>query len=153
MISIPAPEPRPTQVRWLIVAMLTVLVASSQFNRVSISVAGNEHFIGNDRLSEKQAGMVYSVFLLVYAICMLPGGWLIDRVGPRRALTGMGLGLGFWVAVTGLLGWTGLAISAMLLPLLVIRGLAGASSAPLHPGAARSVSLWKQCDHNLGGHT
>src|SRR5437762_9537329 len=30
----------------------------------------------------------------------------------------------------------------MLLPLLVIRGLAGATSVPLHPGAARSVSLW-----------
>ena len=28
------------------------------------------------------------------------------------------------------------------LPLIAIRGLAGATSVPLHPGAARSVSLW-----------
>jgi MFS family permease len=30
----------------------------------------------------------------------------------------------------------------MLLPLILIRGIAGASSVPLHPGAARAVSLW-----------
>ena len=41
-----------------------------------------------------------------------------------------------------MIGWTGLLLSAMFLPLLVIRGLAGATSVPLHPGAARAVSLW-----------
>ena len=108
----------------------------------SISVVGDEHFIGPDKLSKEQVGMVYSALLLVYTICMIPGGWLIDRIGPRRALTGMGLGLGFCAMLTGMLGWIGLTIAAMWVPLLLIRGLAGAASVPLHPGAARSVSLW-----------
>jgi MFS transporter, ACS family, D-galactonate transporter len=132
---------RPTNVRWLIVAMLVGLVFLAHFNRIAISVAGSERFIGHG-LSEEQMGRVYSAFLLVYTIGMLPGGWLIDRLGPRWALAGMGVGLGVCAAMTGVLGVFGLAVAALYLPLLVIRGVAGASSITLHPGAARAVSLW-----------
>ncbi len=132
----------PTHVRWRIVALLSGIVFLAHFNRVSISVAANANFIGPDKLTEEQMGLIYSAFLLVYTLGMLPGGWLIDRIGPRRALTGMGLGLGFWAAMTGVLGWTNASIAALFVPLLLIRGLAGATGVPLHPGAARSVSLW-----------
>jgi MFS family permease len=138
----PAPLARPTNVRWLIVALLMGLAFLAHFNRVSISVAGKQHFISPDRLSEEQMGLVYSAFLLVYTFGMLPGGWLIDRIGTRRAMAAMGVGLGFCAALTGALGWSGLTIPAMFVPLLLIRGVAGASSVPLHPGAARAVSLW-----------
>jgi MFS family permease len=135
------PTPRPTNVRWLIVALLVALVFLAHFNRVSIAVAGNERFIGHG-LSDVQMGRVYSAFLLVYTLGMLPGGWLIDRLGPRWALTIMGVGLGFCAALTGVLGLFGLAVAALYAPLMLIRGLAGASSITLHPGAARAVSLW-----------
>src|SRR5437763_372471 len=127
-MSSPSPVSRPTNVRWMIVVLLMGLAFLAHFNRVSISVAGKEHFIGPGKLSEEQMGLVYSAFLLVYTIGMLPGGWLIDRVGPRRAMAAMGLGLGFCAALTGTLGWSGLAIPAMLFPLLFIRGVAGAAS-------------------------
>lgn len=133
---------KPTNVRWLIVLLLAGLVFLAHFNRVGISVAANAHFIGPDKLSESQMGLVYSAFLLVYTIGMLPGGWMLDRFGPRRMMAAMGVGLGFWAAITGALGWAGLALPALFVPLLVIRSLAGATSVPLHPGAARSVSLW-----------
>jgi len=126
----------------MIVGLLMGLAFLAHFNRVAISVAGKQHFIGPDRMSEEQMGLVYAAFLLVYTAGMLPGGYLIDRIGPRRAMASMGVGLGFCAALTGTLGWSGLAVSAMLLPLLVIRGVAGAASVPLHPGAARAVSLW-----------
>jgi MFS transporter, ACS family, D-galactonate transporter len=131
-----------TNVRWLIVLLLCGFTFLAHFNRVSISVAGSERFIEPGKLSEQQMGFVYSAFLLVYTFGMLPGGYVIDRVGPRLAMTAMGLGLGFWAALTGTAGWFGLSIAAMFLPLIVIRALAGATSVPLHPGAARSVSLW-----------
>ena len=136
------PGSRATRIRWLIVLLLMGFTFLAHFNRVSISVAGTAHFIGPGRLTEEQMGYVYSAFLLIYTIGMLPGGWLIDRIGPRWALTAMGLGLGFWAALTGMLGWLGLTTAALFVPLLVIRGLAGATSVPLHPGAARAVSLW-----------
>src|SRR3954471_8287885 len=129
------PDSPPTNVRWRIVAMLVGLVFLAHFNRIAISVAGTERFIGHG-LSEEEMGGVYSAFLLVYTIGMLPGGWLIDRLGPRWALTGMGLGLGVCAGMTGVLGVFGLAMAALSLPLLVIRGVAGASSITLHPGAA-----------------
>jgi ACS family D-galactonate transporter-like MFS transporter len=141
-MSSPSPAPRPTNVRWMIVVLLMGLAFLAHFNRISMPVAGKQHFIGSDKLSEAQMGVVYSAFLLVYTIGMLPGGYFIDRVGPRRAMAAMGVGMGFCTALTGVLGWSGLAVSAMFLPLLLVRGVAGASSIPLHPGAARAVSLW-----------
>ncbi|MFO0798245.1 MAG: MFS transporter [Gemmataceae bacterium] len=133
---------RPTRVRWLVVALLAGLAFLAHFNRVSISVAAKAHFIGPGLLTAAQMGMVYSAFLFVYTLGMLPGGYLLDRAGPRRAMTVMAVGLGFWAALTGVLGWSGLGVAAMFVPLLLIRGLAGATSVPLHPGAARAVSLW-----------
>jgi MFS family permease len=143
-MSDPTPLSRPTKVRWMIVVLLMGLAFLAHFNRLSISVAGKKHFIGEDslHLSKTQMGVVYSAFLLVYTIGMLPGGYWIDRVGPRRALTAMGLGVGFCVVLSGMLGWSGLTIPAMFLPLILIRSVAGATNVPLHPGAARAVSLW-----------
>src|SRR5262245_1777272 len=135
------PPARPTNVRGLIVAMLIGLVFLAHFNRIAISVAGSERFIGHG-LSEEEMGRVYFAFLVVYTFGMLPGGWLIDWLGPRWALAGMGVGLGICAALTGVLGVFGLAVAALYVPLLLIRGLAGASSITLHPGAARAVSLW-----------
>ncbi len=103
-----ATPPRPTNVRWMIVLLLVGFSFLAHFNRISITVAGNAHFIGPGKLSEVQAGMVYSAFLLIYTIGMLPGGWLIDRFGPRWAMTRMGLGFGFFRpsrACSAGLGW------------------------------------------------
>jgi len=136
------PTSNSANARWLIVALLVGFTFLGHFNRISVSVAANAHFIGPDKLSEQQIGYVYSAFLLVYTILMIPGGWLIDRIGPHWAMTLMGLGLGACAALTGVLGWIGLSITAMFVPLLLIRGIAGASSVALHPGAARAVSLW-----------
>ena len=137
-----SPESKPTSIRWLVVGLLMGLAFLAHFNRLGMSVAGKEHFIGPDRMSAEQMGLVYSAFLIVYTLGMLPGGYLIDRFGPRRAMTAMGVGLGVCSALTGSLGWIGLAIPALFVPLLAIRGIAGAASVPLHPGAARTVSLW-----------
>src|SRR4051812_7582424 len=103
-MSLPAPNPKPTNVRWMIVVLLMSLVFLAHFNRVGISVAGKKYLTGPDKLSKEQMGLVYSAFLLVYTLGMLPGGWLIDRIGPRWALAGMGLGFGFCAAMTGALG-------------------------------------------------
>src|SRR4051812_42057192 len=104
---------RPTAVRWLIVLLLVGLIFLAHFNRIGISVAGTAKFIGPGKLSEEQMGRVYFAFLLVYTLGMLPGGWLIDRIGPRRAMTLMGLGFGLLAALTGVLGWTGIPVTGM----------------------------------------
>ncbi|GIT31359.1 MAG: hypothetical protein Ct9H300mP1_34050 [Planctomycetaceae bacterium] len=85
-------------------------------------------------------GWVYTTFLIVYTIGMLPGGWLIDRIGPGRALAIFGITMGTFSVLTGVIGWFTLDPTGLLVALLVIRGLGGVCNAPLHPGAARVVS-------------
>ena len=129
-----------SKTRWRLVVMLMVFAGLAHFNRVGISVAGSEIFIKQIGLTEVQMGWVYTAFLIVYTIGMLPGGWLIDRIGSAKALTLLGLTMGTFVALTGTLGWITHTPVSLWLGLLVIRGLAGVCSAPLHPGAAHVVS-------------
>ena len=72
--------------RWRNILLLMVYAGMGHFNRVGISVAGDELFIPEKGISEVQMGWVYTTFLIVYTIGMLPGGWLIDRFGSSRVL-------------------------------------------------------------------
>jgi MFS family permease len=126
--------------RWGIILLLMVLAGLAHFNRVGISVAGSETFIPQLGISETRMGWVYTAFLIVYTLGMLPGGWLIDRIGAARSLALLGLMMGLFVALTGTLGWFTSSPQRLWLSLLVIRGLAGLGNVPLHPGAAHVVS-------------
>ena len=127
--------------RWRNILLLMVYAGMGHFNRVGISVAGDELFIPEKGISEVEMGWVYTTFLIVYTIGMLPGGWLIDRFGSSRVLGWFGLGMGTFVILTGALGWISTTATTLLIGLLIIRGLAGVCNAPLHPGAAHVVSV------------
>jgi MFS family permease len=137
--QIPA-EALPASLRWRIVLLLMGYAALGHFNRIAISVAGSEIFIKQLGIGDVQMGWVYTTFLIVYTLCMLPGGWLIDRVGSGTAMTLLGLTMGVLVILTGALGWIAIAPASLWLGLLLVRGGAGACSAPLHPGAAHAIS-------------
>jgi sugar phosphate permease len=115
--------------------------ALCHFNRISMSVAGTEQITKNYAISDEQIGLVYSAYLLIYTIFMTPGGWLIDRRGPKIALVLMGFGSASFAAMTGVAGLIAPA-GFMFASLLVIRGLMGLVNAPIHPAAARVVSFW-----------
>lgn len=132
----------PTQVRWRIVGLLAITAVLCHFNRACMAIAGTEHIIGKRGVSETVMGTVYSAYLLVYTLLMMPGGWLIDRRGPRSALLWMGFGSAVFVALTGAVGALVRSSAVLVGGLLVVRGLLGSVSTPMHPGAARVVSLW-----------
>jgi MFS family permease len=124
-----------------VLVLLMLQAALCQLGRVSMSVAGGERIMAEHGLSPSAIGLVYSSYLLLYTVAMVPGGWLIDRRGPRLALLVVGVGGALGAGLTGLLGE--LASAAWLLPALIaVRAATGAASAPLHPGAARGVALW-----------
>src|SRR5581483_3808977 len=136
-----------TWVRWRIVALLVALSCLSWFLRVSMSVAYTERLKDQFQISEPSIGLVSSALLFVYAVCMTPGGWFIDRFGAWKALTVMGFGLTLFCALTGLVGpaveqlagvplrlglevtETGLALTLFF----VIRSVMGAFAAPIYP--------------------
>jgi MFS family permease len=130
---------RPSTVRYRILLLMMLYAAFGHFNRLSMPVTGTEKLIPGG-IDAADMGLVYSLFLIFYALAMTPGGWFIDRVGTRWAMAAMGFGGAIFAALTGTAGLVG---PALLLPVLwFVRPLAGISNAPLHPGAARVVSLW-----------
>lgn len=131
-----------THIRWQVIALVMALCFISHLNRSSMSVAGTDQIMQQYQIDPVRMGAVYSAFLLVYSICMIPGGIFIDRFGPRRALMVVGFGSAVFAALTGLLGWLGLTGASLLMSLILVRGTMGCVSAPLHPAGARAVGNW-----------
>jgi MFS transporter, ACS family, glucarate transporter len=79
-------------------------------------------------------GWILSSFQWAYAIFQIPGGWLGDRIGPRRALT---LIVGWWSAFTcaTIFSWSAASMAG-------IRFLFGMGEAGAFPIATRSLSRW-----------
>jgi MFS family permease len=127
---------------WRILPLLMLVAALAHFNRISIAVAGSEQIIPHAGVAEARMGLVYSAFLVFYTLFMVPGGWFIDRFGPRAAWLLLGAGSAVFVALTGLVGlvWTGPL--GLFAGLLVVRSLLGITNAPLHPTGARLVGNW-----------
>ena len=131
----------PAGPRWRLVALLSMMVAMAHFNRISITVAGAEAIIPHQGISPTEMGWIYTAYLLIYTLAMSPGGWFIDRFGPRAATFVVGAGSAVFVMLTGLTGllWSG---TMLWLGLLVVRGSMGVVNAPTHPSAARLVGNW-----------
>ena len=73
--------------RWKIVWLLVVISVIRSMDAVNFSVAAKQ-IMPEYGLVEVQIGVLYSAYLLGYAVFHLPGGILADRVGPRRCGAG-----------------------------------------------------------------
>jgi len=85
-------------------------------------------------LSVVQMGWAFFVFSWAYALFEIPGGWLGDRLGPRRVLTRVVVWWSFFTAATG---WVWNQTS-----LLVTRALFGAGEAGCFPNLTRAFTTW-----------
>jgi MFS transporter, ACS family, D-galactonate transporter len=132
-------EPRVAAAHGGTVLLLMLVVAMGHFNRIGISVAGAERIIPQYNIAPERMGMVYSAFLVIYTLAMLPGGWFIDRFGARAALVLLGFSSTLFVALTGAVGLIAQGTSTLVLGLILARGLLGLTNAPLHPASARMV--------------
>ncbi len=137
----PAAE-RPTWVRWRIVALLMAFSFVSWFLRVSMPIAGDDRIMEEYGVTESQMGDVYSIFLFTYMVCMTPGGWFIDRFGPKAALAVMGLGLAVCAALTGAVGFVATTAAGLWLALLAVRAVMGVFATPVYPGSSHTVARW-----------
>ncbi|MEM1063413.1 MAG: MFS transporter, partial [Planctomycetota bacterium] len=84
--------------RYLLVTGTFLLSVLLYVDRACISVAKGD--VQDDLgLSDQQIGWVFSAFALGYALFQTPGGWLADRLGPRRVLATIVIA---WSVFTGL---------------------------------------------------
>jgi ACS family glucarate transporter-like MFS transporter len=131
-------EPVESRVRWFLVFGLFVLSAVAYLDRVNISIAGSS-IAAEYHLSNVQLGWIFSAFLVGYALFQTPGGWLADRLGPRRVLTAGVLWWGIFTALTALVS-TKIAFAVLLFA--AVRFLLGAGEAIIYPASNQFVSRW-----------
>jgi MFS family permease len=116
-------------VLWLTVAAYMI----TYMDRVAISsaVTNIRHDMG---FSMVTMGWVIAAYQAGYSLFQIPGAWLGDRIGPRRALA---LIVTWWSVFTSA---TALAWNAT--SMIVVRFLFGLGEAGAFPIATRSLSRW-----------
>lgn len=132
-MTTPVARSKPTKIRHMVLWMTVLVYMITYMDRVVISVAApsiQEEF----GLSLITMGWIFSAFQLSYALFQIPGGWLGDRFGPRKALSGIVI---WWSAFTALTATMWSASS-----LIVCRFLFGMGEAGAFPNATRSLSRW-----------
>lgn len=129
---------RTTRVRWFLVFWLFVLSAVSYLDRVNIAIAGGA-IVDAYHLTDVQLGKVFSALVAGYALFQTVGGYLADRFGPRRVLTGGVVWWGIFTAVTALVPAD---IRGALWLFVAARFLLGAGEAVIYPAANQFVARW-----------
>jgi MFS transporter, ACS family, glucarate transporter len=124
--------------RWFLVFWLFVLSAVAFLDRVNISIAGSS-IAAEYGLTNGQLGYVFSSFLLGYALFQTAGGWLSDKLGPRRVLT---VGVVWWGIFTALTAIVPSRLRGALLFFVAIRFLLGVGEAVIYPASNQFVSWW-----------
>ncbi len=124
---------RPTRARHVVLWLTVLAYLITYMDRVVIATAAPsiQREFG---FSDQTLGWVFASFSIAYALFQIPGGWLGDRFGPRRALTGVVV---WWSTFTALTATTFSAGSMM-----VTRFLFGMGEAGAFPIATRSLSRW-----------
>jgi len=134
---------RPAPLTWperRLILLLMAVCFLGHFNRISMATAADLRIMPEYGISTSAMGTIYSAFLFSYTVFMIPGGWLIDRRGPRLALGVVCFGSATFVALTASVGLASTA-GVVLTLLLGIRALMGMLSTPLHPASATAVAL------------
>jgi sugar phosphate permease len=125
-----------------VVGLMIGLSVMSYFNRTIMSIAGPE-IMKELSISATAMGAIYSAFILSYALLMIPGGRLADRVGPRRVLALSGLGTALFTGLSALGARPGLGSFLGVIPAFVLIRLGlGSCTAPLYPSCARMSANW-----------
>ena len=126
-------QQNPNHARRVLLGFAMTLAAILYVDRVCISQS--QHLISADLgLSKQHMGLAFTVFGIAYGLFEIPGGWLADRFGPRRTLTGA---VCWWSLFTAATGWAqGLA------SLVGYRFLFGLGQACCFPNLTRAFSNW-----------
>jgi sugar phosphate permease len=122
-----------THVRYIVLGLTVAAYMITYIDRVVISsaVPSIQKEFG---FSIVTMGWILSSFQWAYALFQIPGGWLGDRIGPRRALT---LIVSWWSLFTcaTVFAWSAGSMA-------LIRFLFGMGEAGAFPIATRSLSRW-----------
>jgi sugar phosphate permease len=128
-------EQKPTQARLWVVVFALALAMIQYLDRSFMSQAAPA-ISAELKLTKQQMGFVFSMFTLAYALFEIPGGYLGDRIGPRRVLLRIVTWWSFWIVAVGR-AWN-------LASLAVIQVMFGAGEAGCFPNITKAFNRWLQ---------
>jgi sugar phosphate permease len=124
---------RPTRARHAVLWLTVLAYLITYMDRVVIATAAPA-IEAEYGFTPVTMGWIFASFSIAYALFQIPGGWLGDRFGPRRALTGVVMWWSTFTAATALTWSAG--------SMMVCRFLFGMGEAGAFPIATRSLSRW-----------
>jgi len=119
--------------RWGVTFLLLIGGIVNYLDRANLSIAAPE-MMKELNLTNTDIGLMGSVFAMTYAMCQLPSGWIIDRLGAKKVYS---WAVFLWSGATALTG-----ACHNLMSLLAARVCLGAAEAPCWPGAAKITAAW-----------
>lgn len=136
------PSAKATPVRWLILLLLFLTSAVTYIDRVNISVTAR-HMMPAFGLTDQEMGLIFSAFVVGYALFQIPGGWLADRWGARTVLTGALFWWSLCTAFTAIAASSPLAdLFGIIGALFAVRFALGVGEAVAFPSVNRAVANW-----------
>ncbi len=126
-------SPRMRRMQWIAIGLVTAAIALNYLDRSTLAI-GNLKIRQEFGISATAIGALQSAWSITYALCQVPIGYFLDRLGPR------------WLVGVALLLWSlaqaagGFAVSYV--QLLWARVALGAAECPAFPAAVRVTSDW-----------
>ncbi len=117
---------------WIALLIFTAVVIN-YVDRVALSIA-SKPIAAEFGFTPVEMGYLFSGFLWTYVICLIPLGFVVERVGPKRMVGG---GIAIWSAATALTAATG-GFASIFFARLVM----GASEASTFPACGRIIREW-----------
>ncbi len=137
MAWLPAPVTNSTSAaspyRWTVALLLGLGVLVNYFDRVNLSVS-HDALVRDFGISALTFGLLSGAYNWTYALCQLPIGVMLDRIGIRRVGR---ISAGLW----SIASFTG-ALAPNLAALFGARLLLGVGEAPTFPANAKAIGLW-----------
>lgn len=132
-MTVSAVSPRMRRMQWIAVGLATAAIALNYIDRSTLAI-GNVTIRQEFGLSATAIGALQSFWSTTYALCQVPIGFLLDRLGPRYLV---GLAMVLWSIAQAAGGLAG-----SYTQLLWARVALGATESPAFPGAVRITSDW-----------
>jgi MFS family permease len=125
--------PPPSRVRRTVLWFAVTLAVITYVDRVCISQAAPA--IQKElKLTDFEMGLAFGAFGWAYALFEIPGGWLGDRIGPRKVLMRV---VSMWSIFTIATGW-----AWNLASLVIARFCFGVGEAGCFPNITKAFSHW-----------
>jgi ACS family glucarate transporter-like MFS transporter len=124
--------------RWVIVCLTMLIAAIAYLDRSNIAIAAT--FLKHDlALSDVELGVVFSAFVLGYAVAQPFAGRFADRFGPYRVIA---FGMLSWSVLTALTAAIPAAFPQVFGLLLVVRFTLGLGESVIFPASNRLIANW-----------